>query len=487
MEWLNSLPLTKLFESAKSVCNELGRLNRSRIDADERLKLLEIYEPVLQQLLVEIAEDYNKAPLPLPATSRQAVNLARELLIEEAYAYKLALLEKTSKLLLFGGRKQLVPLIEQVMRILSNSLALSYQAYLPTPAGVWHEMHELYRYASQQKLLEEEANAGNNWSIDSIYKYAVLIALTDPYRLPRSELPDVMRVAAELAALTELHSNPLPEDSQPLFVILPDTDKPPRLAVQAGMDGERRSGDWVISTGALVQRLSEVVRERGAAISPPATKNITYAVPLEILRRLIQCWGSPHKRSHSRQLGQATVHVCASVERICKLLDRDIQANVIQSNQSGLVNEAELLSEWNVINQSAVGIKLRGMPTANMAINVGEVIAVRHHGILALSIGVVRWAQTFEDGSVEFGAQMLAPWAEPVTLVPTIGNHYPRRALLLPEIPTLHQPAAVIASPGSYQSQREFVLTQSSQISTIRAAGLAEKTGWYELFNFHPA
>src|SRR5688500_18286037 len=91
-EKLESLPLTKLFESARTVCDELAKLNRSKVSADDRLKLLEIYDPVLKQLAVEIAEDYNKAPLPLPSNSRRAVNLARELLIEEAYAYKLILL-----------------------------------------------------------------------------------------------------------------------------------------------------------------------------------------------------------------------------------------------------------------------------------------------------------------------------------------------------------------------------------------------------------
>ncbi|MES2353215.1 MAG: hypothetical protein V4568_02240 [Pseudomonadota bacterium] len=481
-EWLSSLPLIKLFESARTVCDELARLNRSHLEADERLKLLEIYQPILQQLRGEIAEDYNKAPLPLPGTSRQAVNLARELLIEEAYGYKLALLEKTSKLMLFGARKQLVPLIEQIMRTLSNSLTLSYQSYLPTPAGVWHEMHELYRYASHQKLVGEEEGGKNESLIDSIYKHAVLMALTDPYRLSRAELAEVMHVALQIAPLTELHLNEVP-NAQQLFVVLPDSDKPPKRALQYGMDWEPRGGEWAVGTTLVVRRLSEAIGQGDKKPSQQRANDGFHAISPEVLRRLMECWGAPSKRVFRRQAGQVTtVQVCTGISRVCKILDGVDLANVSQISST-----PDSLQEWDVINQSAGGLKLRGTPMADTAINVGDVVAVQYRGVPTFSIGVVRWAQTFEDSSVELGVQMLAPRAEAATLAPTIGNHHPKSALLLPEISALQQPAFVIAQPGNYQLHREFALTHGGKTTTIRGSELIEKTVYYELFRFLPA
>jgi hypothetical protein len=168
-------------------------------------------------------------------------------------------------------------------------------------------------------------------------------------------------------------------------------------------------------------------------------------------------------------------------------LDGVVQTNTNQRNQIVSVSRSDSLSEWDVVNQSAVGIKLRGMPTVDTAISVGELIAVQYRGVSALTVGVVRWAQTFEDSSVEFGVQMLAPRAEAVTLEPTIGRSSPQRALLMPEISVLQQPARIVAQPGNYQPHREFVLTQTAQIATIRAGELIEKTGCFELFRFLPA
>jgi hypothetical protein len=485
-EWLDSLPLTQLFDSARAVCDELARLNRTRLPAEERLKLLEVYQPVLNRLGAEIAEDYNKAALPLPATSRQAVNLARELLIEEAYAYKLALLERTGKLKLFGARKQLAPLIEQVMRTLSNVLTLSYQSYLPMPAGVWHEMHELYRYASQQKLLEEEDTSGAS-AVDVIYKQAVLLALTDPYRLPRAELSGVRRIANQLASLVELRFGPLP-GAQQLFIIHPDTDKPPKAALQPGPDNEPRGNEWVVGTVLLVHRLSAVVAELESGAERLSITDTLYEPPKDLLDRLIQCWGAPPKRLFRRQAGQASVQACIGINRICRLLTGTTQQG--GAPRAGpAVNIAvadESLQDWEVINQSAGGFKLRGEPTAESGVNVGEVIAVQYRGMLGVSVGAIRWAQTFEDNSVEFGVQMLAPRAESVSLEPTFGGRGAQRALLLPEIPALQQEAALIAMPGNFQQDREFMLAQTRDVSTIRAAELVEKTAFYELFRYVP-
>ena len=104
--------------------------------------------------------------------------------------------------------------------------------------------------------------------------------------------------------------------------------------------------------------------------------------------------------------------------------------------------------------------------------------------MLGISVGVIRWAQTFEDDSVEFGVQMLAPRAEPVSLEPVIGSRGEQKALLLPDIPALLQPAALVAIPGNYQPQREFMLALAKQVDRVRATELLEKTACYELFRF---
>src|SRR5258706_4991068 len=86
--WLDSLPLVKLHESTREVCSNLGRLNRTKLPAEERAKLLALYQPVLDRLRAELAEEYSTGSLPLSAIGRQASALVRELLLEQAYAQK---------------------------------------------------------------------------------------------------------------------------------------------------------------------------------------------------------------------------------------------------------------------------------------------------------------------------------------------------------------------------------------------------------------
>jgi hypothetical protein len=478
-DWLATLPLTQLFESVRLVRDELVKLNRSRLAADDRLKLMETFQPVLVRLRSEIAEDYNTAPLPLPPASRQAVSLARELLIEEANGYKLALLEKSGKVLLFGSRKQLVPLIEKVMRTLADSLTLSYHSYLPTPAGVWQELHELYRYAVDQQLVDSESSSQSS-GIAAIYKQAVLLALCDPYRLPRTELPLVLRITAELAPLAELRFGAL-EGAQNLFLVDPDSDKPPKPTTQLG--AEWASGKmWVFGTVPLVQRLSEVLTAQETGAPPPPGTEHFGSLPADLLRSLIQLWGAPPKRIFRRQPGQATVEACIGIARIARLLDSAAQA--VQNGMPPPSPESDL-QEWDVMNQSAGGLKLRGNPAEPTAISVGEVIAVQYRGMLGTSVGAIRWAQTFDDSTVEFGVQMLSPRAEAVSLEPTIGGRGgAARALLLPEIANLQQPAALLTGLDNFHEQREFHLADENRVISVRATYLVEKTACFELFQF---
>jgi hypothetical protein len=479
-DWLATLPLTQLFESARLVRDELVKLNRSRLNADDRLKVLETFQPVLGRLRSEIAEDYNTAPLPLPPASRQAVSLARELLIEEANSYKLALLEKSGKVLLFGARKQLIPLIEKVMRTLTDSLTLSYYSYLPTPAGVWQELHELYRYAVDQQLVDAQVEP-HSPGIAAIYKQAVLLALCDPYRLPRTELPLVLRIANELAPLAELRFGAL-EGAQNLFLIDPESDKPPKPVTQSGI--EWVSGNtWVFGTVPLVHRLSAALTSRETGAPPPPGTEYLRSLPVDLLRRLIQLWGAPPKRVFRRQPGQATVEVSVGIQRIARLLDSTART---EQNSLATVQGADpAVQEWDVMNQSAGGLKLRGQPTEPTAISVGEILAVQYRGMLGTSVGAIRWAHTFDDGTVEFGVQMLSPRAEAVSLESTTGSRgTAMRALLLPELANLQQPAALITGPHCFQEQREFRLTGDNRVLTIRATHLVEKTSCFELFQF---
>ena len=83
------------------------------------------------------------------------------------------------------------------------------------------------------------------------------------------------------------------------------------------------------------------------------------------------------------------------------------------------VSKGMSVSEWDVVNQSAGGLKVRRIGNAAQSITVGEVIGIKFMGKAHWTVGVVRWLTMLEEGGMEFGIQFLAPAARCVAVQPT--------------------------------------------------------------------
>ncbi len=360
---------------------------------------------------------------------------------------------------------------------------------------MWRELHELFRYAADNHLLESdpaEVDAGGvQDAIAAAYKEAILVALASPYQLPRRQLPLAIRVAGILAPLVEIRFTELQGARQP-FAISPDQDKPPRPVSQAGHDW-RSGGEWLIGTVLVGHKLSEVLagQEDGARV---AGVEGAQGVARELLLRLSQSWNEPARRQFRRQAAQAVVDVCSGAARISRLLEimQQVQAEYVALGQMNIpwekiprVAEAGL-QEWELVNQSAAGLRMRSKPGEGAGIAVGELISIQHRGMPGTSLAVIRWAQAQDDGTVEFGAQMVAPRVEPLQLDPVLNSRGPIRALLVPEIPALNLTTAIAAPPGTHRDGRDLQAIQGVMMRTVRATTLLEHTDCYELFAFDP-
>src|SRR5438132_2965705 len=134
--WIESLPLGQSLEAAKKLVAHMTALNRAKMDIDNRVELLGVYRPVATTLLEDLDAIYAKSALPVGPRPREALGLARWLASELAAGYKIAILEKTGKLIAFGAKKQLPALVLRAMEYLAAMLRASYKAYSPVPAGV---------------------------------------------------------------------------------------------------------------------------------------------------------------------------------------------------------------------------------------------------------------------------------------------------------------------------------------------------------------
>ena len=506
-EWLDTLPLSNTIDAARAIRDGLVSINRQKISDDQRLKLLELYRTTITNLFPSIEELFSGVPLPLPEKNRQAANLARELLVELAYGYKIILLDHLNKRISFGTNKNLPLLIERALSALGKILVTCYQTYAPTPAGIWSEMHQLFRYAVTQVIQDEPVEDGADTpssSINLVYKQALLLALADPYRLMQGEVAKIMDYLTRFGNHAQLL--PLSETSSPagFFLVQLESDKPPRPVAQNVTVTDART-DILLNTLDLARLLHQqtLKLEDGESYKalnlPDSSKDPSY---LDLMRRLIRHWGIAPKRHFNRVKQDAgTLEICSGIRAIHYFLNGDKPAKQAKASENPETEITVMLSnsmidkssqqaftstQWTVINESAGGFALSKVSNSAVQIRVGEIIGIKPKKTADWNVGVVRWVQSDNPQHLELGVQMLAPSCTPVSIKPTIAgeSENPRLALLLPELPIIKQPITILAPRGSYHNMRELELTQNDATRLIRATKLIQQSNSYEIFQF---
>lgn len=504
-EWLDRLPMANASEAARALRDVVYALNRHKLGDDARLKLLELYRQSIASLLPALEDQFSGSPLPLPEKHRQVANLTRELLVELANGYKIILLDEVSKRLSFGANKQLPLIIQRALAALGRILVVCYQTYAPTPAGIWSEMHEIYRYAVQQNLQDESVSEADNRtsSVNLTYKQALLLALADPYRLLQGEVTKILDYLTRFGDQTQLM--PLVQTNNPtgFFLVRLDSDKPPKAVAQNVTVTDARS-DILLNTLDLARQIHQQIIKLEAGDSPYSLDlPDTAREPgyLDLMRRLIRFWGIAPKRHFTRLPNQASVSICAGLRSVHYFLNgerhypsgenmeahtTEITVQFASSPFDKSSQQTFISTQWMIVNESAGGLALTKASEDSVQIRVGELVGLKPEKLPDWNVGVVRWVKSDNPAHLELGVQMLAPKALPVAVKPVISG--PRAefeaALILPEMPILKQPEALVVPHGLFQETREFSLDQSGVISTVRATKLLEQTHSFDVFAF---
>jgi len=504
-EWLERLPKANLFEAGRTLRDALSALNRHKLGEDTRLKLLELYRATIMDLLPGMEQQLSGAALPLPEKQRQIANLARELLVEVAYGYKIILLEQLNRRISFGSNKQLPQVIQRALSALSRILVICYETYAPTPAGIWSEMHQLYRYAVQHNLQAEPVpDYDATGSINLAYKQALMLALADPYRLMQGEVGKILDYLAQFGDQAQLM--PLAQTSNPhgFFLVRLESDKPPKAIAQNAADTDART-DILLNTIDLARAMHQKIVGLEASETPLSLglpETASDSAYIDLLRRLLRHWGIAPKRHFNRVPNEAGVEICAGLRATHYFLyGEEIQPAAEPLPEGEITVHAAThvgerggqqtfsTSSWVIANESAGGLALSKESEEPVHIRVGEVIGLKPDSAASWNVGVVRWVKSDSPENLELGVQMLAPNAAPVAIKPTIANADAtfQPALLLPELPVMKQPATLLAARGTYQVQREFDLTRDGVTSRVRATKLVEQTASFEQFQFIPS
>ncbi|QGX40605.1 hypothetical protein [Permianibacter aggregans] len=146
-----------------------------------------------------------------------------------------------------------------------------------------------------------------------------------------------------------------------------------------------------------------------------------------------------------------------------------------------------------LINISPGGYCLAMRGAVPVQTQTGEIIGIveqSESGESHWNIGTIRWMKRLPDGTLNLGVQLIAPSARPVeTQVrnsQATSNSF-QRALLLPALKGIGQPATLITSPIPYSIKQKVRIKESDKSYDVQLNKLVAASASYRQFQFSDA
>jgi len=494
--WIDSLPLAQTVDSARKMCAHLEGLNRAKVAADDRAAILEMYRAHAGTVLEELEAIFGKGAMPLGPRGREALNASRSLASALAVGYRIALSELGGKLLGFVGKKQQPVLALRAMEFLCAELRASYKAYSPVPQGLWQDMHRLYLFIDGEKLATEPGDAQTKATVHDVYCEALLLSLVDAYRLASGEVDKIVAQIRAVRSLPTLGRTRPATKPGGHFIVPCDTDRGPKPMLSASDD--TGGPNWrLLDTNPIVDKLRQRKQAFDAGqVSAALAKTLT-PDQLALHARLITLWGDPPKRAHRRDPMDTQVAICVGMKSITHFVahepkvDTKAEAAALKAGitipllavPDDETSKQFPVYEWDVVNQSVGGAKLRREESALQAVGIGDVVGLKFVGKGRWAIGVARWITQLDEGGMECGIQFLAFAARPVWVKPKDSASPQMKQGLVLEGGDGEEPA-LLTLPGLYEDLRTYSLDDDGDNWEVRASSLIEKTPRFELFHF---
>lgn len=486
--WVESLPLTRPVEAAQMLVQNLDALNRAKLEPEERVATVEAYRTVMTVIFDELDALYANAPLPLQAKAREAAEVGSTLLTELSFSYKLDLLARSGKFLVFNAKKNITPLALRVLQALRGLLLLSYKTYRAAPVGLWQEAHEIFAFANARELDGIRITDTEKETIRDVYIEMCMLSLADPNRLTPKEMGQAIEILRANRGLIDLHGEGGQGDLQKHFVVALESDngpKPPQHPASVNATGSWR----LLDSSRLIERLT---KKRKAAVGAPT--NRASAEFDDLTDRLIHLWGDPPKRQFHRHPVDTLARVCAGVRAIAHFAELN-QTRTIEFSQHSTrpmqtiptsKNTTTVFSaeDWQVLNQSTNGLRVRRSTSGKVSVCVGEAVGIRPIGGRHWQAGVVRWLAVVDTDAIEFGVELIAPTTRTVHIEPTANATMSRAvsAVLLGSGGAEGEIDMLLAAIDTYTPAREFAYNDGLRPVKVRATTLVERTARFDLF-----
>lgn len=525
--WLATLPLGNSGEAAREIYQALYTVNRLELRVQNRLDLMAMYDRAGATVSVGLQSYLLHEVPPLGPKKRQLAEFLRRLHIEMAYGYKCCLRDLSRARLSLRRKGRSALCIERALFHLSEVLLRSYVVYLPYPAGIWREIHELYRLAESLAIADNALDVGADGaeratSIGERYVQTAMLGLTNPYQLPHDAARQVDVFLARWGMLATIAPRAAQADVAGRFLIDLESDAPPAPLAKSrqrlGENARLLDAHLLLQT---VQRFAARLEQGEQVERLELGVDCLDSACADLLQRMIRAWGEIARRRYARRqqsssvflcIGLNSVHYYANGQRpfasyVESLTRSDPPLPRAQSADMAFIELDDLHAEgdsapppemsetnttqtrrihrWQLRDIGPQGMSLTRYSDAIAPTRVGDLVGVQQPADLGRwRVAVVRWVKTPEVNSLEIGIEMLAAGIAPA--VARRGANASDAAdvfaaLQLPAAEVTQRPATLVLPRGACSvGDTVELLDEESPPRQVRILRLLERTGSFE-------
>lgn len=538
-DWLAGLPKANLGETARQLYQALTELNQLRVSSELRLQLLELLRPDVHFVCSHLERHYLNQPIVLSERPRKVAGLCQALQNHLAAGYKLVVSRIVSRPQI--ERPQLLTAaLQRALHALGALLVRSTQLYSPASEGLWLELHQLYRLASENGLQHTPvrdalAHEGEALSTEQCYLSTLLFGSA---RCNQIRQQHIAPLAAALQAWGSLACLRPATHPASLFVFSPQVDGPPRyrslfaadrLPNMLGLDPSQL-------VAAIEAHLQLPAEQRQGSRLPGRN-----ALGDDLLRHLAAAWGVVADRSFQRRPGSGRLEACLGMTALHyqlagerpfnEVLERhDSSSRAVFKLNNGAADvwakafdaqtaetEPTLADDHiefvrpakpaqatrqepgsarepaypcfavDLVNQSPGGYCLAWPAEVPAQLQAGELLGLREDANGPWRVATVRWVRQVRGGGTQMGVELIAPNAQPcgVRLLRKLdqGSEY-LRALMVPQVSAIARAPTLIVPLLPFQEGHKVSLNQEGEECRAILGSRQAHTGNYNQFEF---
>lgn len=532
-KWAKGLPMANTGESARQLYFAIGELNQWKATPDLRFKMLEAVRPYIYSICHQLARHFIQSSLSLNAKQLKIAKLTQALVAQLATGYKLVVGQAIIQSKQQNKTFKLLPIaIHRGITEISQNIMLSYQLYQQPAEHSWIELNQLFLFAEANHWLEldikdKQTKYLSSSSIANAFVRAHLLAAAKPNNLRQQDI-DALFNALELW-VSNCQIEPA-ESEESLFIVNLYRDN------AAMFRQHLRDNQKLLFRGINTKKLVQALNAFGASPKNEHSITVPKQVNETVLNHITHAWGVHAQRSFKRIPSSGCLQLCIglmSIHYYCaqetgfekQLIElkakhaftgADQRASNINTdnpwgqaadaiehdgNLSGVTsfdfvssedakaNEAAKypIFDTDISNSSPGGYSVSWQGETPASLQAGELLGVKEPGIQHWAIAVIRWIHRSPNHETKIGIELLSPRAEPGAaqlLHKTGENGALLRALILPEIKAIAQPASILVSHLPFKTGNKVNLLFSELNGRFQLTKRLTSTSSFNQFQF---